>query len=57
VVSASEIGSIWRLEYSQNENLIAAVKTDPAAPYKNMVAVLDQLQQANAQRISLQVLE
>ena len=57
VVSASEIGSIWRLEYSQNENLIAAVKTDPSAPYKNMVAVLDQLQQADAQRISLQVLE
>ena len=53
----NEIAQIWRLEYQQNENLIAAVKTEPAAPYKNMIAVLDQLHQADAQRISLQVLE
>lgn len=54
---AQEIGSIWRLEYAQNENLIAAVKTAPNAPYRHMIAVLDQLQGANAQRISLQILE
>lgn len=57
VVQASDIAQIWRLDYQQNENLIAAVKTDPSAPYKNMIAVLDQLQQAGAQRISLQILE
>jgi biopolymer transport protein ExbD len=54
---ADEIGSIWRLEYSQNENLIAAVKTAPNAPYRYMVDVLDQLQDAQASRISLQLLE
>jgi biopolymer transport protein ExbD len=54
---AQEIGSIWRLEFAQNENLIAAVKTSPNAPYRHMIAVLDQLQGANAQRISLQILE
>jgi biopolymer transport protein ExbD len=40
-----------------NPNLIAAVKTDPDAPYKFMVDVLDALHSANAERISLQVLE
>lgn len=57
VVQADRVGDLWRLEYQQNENLIAAVKTDPAAPYRHMIAVLDQLQQADAQRISLQILE
>jgi biopolymer transport protein ExbD len=57
VVQADRVGDLWRLEFQQNENLIAAVKTDPAAPYRHMIAVLDQLQQADAQRISLQVLE
>jgi|SRR5690606_22881939 len=56
-VSASEIETIWRLEYAQNENLIAAVKTYPDAPYRNMVAVLDQLHKAGAERISLQMME
>lgn len=57
VIQASQLGSIWRLEYSQNENLIAAVKTSPNAPYKYMIDVLDQLQGAGATRISLQILE
>lgn len=57
VVRAIEIGSIWRLEFAQNENLIAAVKTSPSAPYKHMISVLDQLQGAGAERISLQILE
>jgi biopolymer transport protein ExbD len=54
---ASAIAGIWRDEVSRNENLIAAVKTDPQAPYRHMVAVLDQLQSAGAVRISLQMLE
>jgi biopolymer transport protein ExbD len=40
-----------------NENLIAAVKTDPSAAYKHMINVLDQLQSAGAVRVSLQLLE
>jgi biopolymer transport protein ExbD len=57
LVQASEIGSIWRLDVAQNENLIAAVKTAPNAPYRLMIDVLDALQSAGAQKISLQVLE
>src|SRR5690554_6260746 len=56
-VSARDIAGIWRLGFQQNQNLIAAVKTAPNAPYRNMVAVLDQLQSAGASRISLQILE
>jgi biopolymer transport protein ExbD len=40
-----------------NPNLIAAVKTDPNAPYKHMIDVLDALQAAQADKISLQILE
>ncbi len=54
---ANEIAAIWRIEVAQNEHLIAAVKTDPTAPYKHMINVLDQLQTAGAVRISLQQLE
>jgi biopolymer transport protein ExbD len=57
VVQANDLASIWRAEFAQNENLIAAVKTDPNAPYKFMVDVLDALQSAQAERISLQILE
>ena len=52
-----EIEGLWRQEVTSNPNLIAAVKTDPDAPYKFMVDVLDELHSANAERISLQVLE
>lgn len=54
---AGNIGAIWRLEAAQNPNLIAAVKTAPNAPYRFMVDVLDQLQAAKADKISLQILE
>jgi biopolymer transport protein ExbD len=54
---AANIGSIWRQEFAQNPNLIAAVKTSPQAPYRFMVDVLDQLQAARAEKISLQILE
>ena len=57
VMRPSEIEGLWRQEVAQNPNLIAAVKTDPDAPYKNMIDVLDQLHLANAERISLQILE
>jgi biopolymer transport protein ExbD len=57
VVRANEIGNIWRIEFQKNDKLIAAVKTSPGAPYKFMVDVLDQLQDAKADKISLQILE
>lgn len=54
---ANEIEGLWRQEVAQNENLIAAVKTHPDARYEFMIDVLDALQAANAERISLQILE
>lgn len=56
-MSASQIESLWRTEVAQNANLIAAVKTHPDAAHRHMIAVLDQLQLAGAERISLQLLE
>lgn len=56
-VRYNEVEAIWRHEVSTNPNLIAAVKTDPEAPYRHMINVLDELQSAGADRISLQVLE
>lgn len=56
-MSASDVEGLWRQEVAANENLIAAVKTHPDAAYSLMVDVLDALHAANAQRISLQVLE
>ena len=53
----SEIDALWRQEVAANPNMIAAVKTHPDAPYKFMVDVLDALQAAHAERISLQILE
>jgi biopolymer transport protein ExbD len=54
---AQEIEGLWRSEVAANPNLIAAVKTHPDAAYEYMVDVLDALQAANAERISLQILE
>lgn len=54
---AADVGSIWRQGFANNPNLIAAVKTHPQAPYRYMIDVLDQLQAAGADKISLQVLE
>ena len=56
-VRASEIESIWRQEVVANPNLIAAVKTHPDTPHRFMIDVLDALQLAGAERISLQLLE
>ncbi len=52
-----EVEGLWRQEITGNPNLIAAVKTHPDASYEYMVDVLDALHAANAERISLQVLE
>lgn len=52
-----DVESLWRQEVTSNPNLIAAVKTHPDASYRYMVDVLDALQTAGADRISLQVLE
>ena len=56
-VRPDDVEAIWRQDVAQNENLIAAVKTHPDAPYRFMVDVLDALQSAGAERISLQILE
>lgn len=52
-----DIESLWRQEITANPLLIAAVKTHPDAAYRFMIDVLDGLQAAGAERISLQVLE
>jgi biopolymer transport protein ExbD len=52
-----QIEGLWRQAFSDNANLIAAVKTHPDAPYEYMVDVLDALHSASADKISLQVLE
>lgn len=52
-----EVEALWRQEVTANPNIIAAVKTHPEAPYRYMIDVLDALHEANAERISLQILE
>ncbi|MBM4184656.1 MAG: biopolymer transporter ExbD [Gemmatimonadetes bacterium] len=52
-----EVEAIWRQEVTSNPNIIAAVKTHPETPYRYMIDVLDALHSANAERISLQILE
>ncbi len=55
VASANEVEGIWRTDFAQNENLIAVVQTHPEAAYRFMVDVLDGLQTAGADKISLQL--
>jgi biopolymer transport protein ExbD len=57
IVRPDEVEGIWRQDVAGNPNLIAAVKTHPDAAYRYMVDVLDALQTAGADKISLQVLE
>ncbi len=57
IVAFSEIEGIMRQEIANNPEIIAAVKTAPDAPYVYMINVLDELQSAAAQRISLQLWE
>jgi biopolymer transport protein ExbD len=56
-IQPRQLEQIWRDEVSRNANLIAAVKTHPDAAHRYMIAVLDALQLAGADRIALQVLE
>ena len=56
-VAPNDIEGIWRQDVASNPNLIAGVKTHPDTPYKFMIDVLDALQTAGADKISLQVLE
>ena len=56
-VRPEDVEAIWRQDVAENDNLIAAVKTDPNTPYRFMIDVLDALQSAGAERISLQLLE
>ena len=52
VVAYRQIEGILRQELAANENLIAAIKTDPEAPYRHMINVLDEVKAAGAERIS-----
>ena len=54
-VRPDDIEALWRQDVQQNPNLIAAVKTYPDAPHRYMIDVLDALQLAGADRISLQI--
>jgi biopolymer transport protein ExbD len=56
-VSPGDIEGIWRQDVASNPNLIAGVKTHPDTPYRFMIDVLDALQTAGADEISLQLLE
>jgi beta-lactamase regulating signal transducer with metallopeptidase domain len=57
MLTVGEVGVLWLNEVASNSNLIAVVKTDPEAPYRSMTEVLSALQEARAERISVQVLE
>ncbi len=56
-VTPNDIEGIWRQDVSSNPNPIAGEQTHQAAPYKFMIDVLDALQTAGADKISLQILE
>lgn len=56
-VTPEQVEGIWRQDVATNPQLIAAVKTHPDAAYRYMIDVLDALQSAGADKISLQVLE
>ena len=56
-ISIDGLSERMRQEITLNPKVIAAVKTDPDATYDLMVNVLDELQEAEAPRISLQILQ
>lgn len=55
IVAYRQVEGILRQELAANENLIAAIKTDPNAAYRHMINVLDEVKKAGAERISLQM--
>lgn len=54
-IPVERIDERWRREHAANDRLVAVVESDAAAPYGAMVDVLDALQGAGADRISLRV--
>ena len=56
-VRPDALRSIWRQDVEENPGLLASVNTHPDAPYRFMIDVLDALQAAGADRISLNLLE
>ena len=56
-IRPQDIEPFWRQDVAYNPNLIAAVETHPDAAYSSMIEVLDALRAANAERVSLQMLE
>ena len=54
-ISVDGLAERMRQEISMNPKIIAAVKTVPNAKYYHMIAVLDELREADAGRISLQM--
>jgi len=56
-ITANQVEGVWRTDFAQNENLIAVVQTHPEAAYRHMIDVLDGLQSAGADKISLQIQE
>ena len=56
-ITANQVEGVWRTDFAQNENLIAVVQTHPETAYRHMIDVLDGLQSAGADKISLQVQE
>lgn len=52
-MSPRDIDDLWREEVAKNPNLIASVHHETDATYAQVMAVLDALHSANAQRISL----
>ena len=54
-IAVDGLAERMRQEISMNSKIIAAVKTVPNAKYYHMIAVLDELRDADAVRISLQM--
>jgi biopolymer transport protein ExbD len=56
VVSHREVEGIMRQAIASNENIIGVVQTSPRARYRDMINVLNGIQNAGAERFSLQLM-
>ncbi len=54
-VPYQQVDGVVKQELAANDKLIVAIKTDPTAPYRHMVNVLDEVRTAGAERVSLQM--
>ena len=52
-IRSQDVSQLWTQTQAENPNLIASLETHPDAAYQAMVDVLDALQTAGADRISL----